>query len=89
MYLLRSAPCFNSKVLKEYDALLKTFLEKVINIKVSDRNWTQSTLPVSLGGLGVRSAVDLSLPAFLFSVHACSIHVKKLPNFYNILDNSH
>ena len=55
-YLLRSAPCFNSKVLKEYDALLKTSFEKVIHIKLSDRNWTQSTLPVDLGGLGVRSA---------------------------------
>ena len=39
-YLLRSGPCFNSKILKEYDALLKTFLEKVINVKFLDRNWT-------------------------------------------------
>ena len=90
-YLLRSAPCFNSKVLKKYDALLKISLEKVINIKLSDRNWTfQSTLPVALGGLGVRSAVNLSLPAFLSSVHACSTHVRKLlPNFHNILDDSY
>ena len=87
-YLLRSAPCFNYKVLKEYDALLKTSVEKVINIKLSDRNLTQSTLSVSLGGLEVRSAVDLSLPAFLSSVHACSTHVRKLlPNFHNILDD--
>ena len=90
-YLLRSAPCFNSKVLKKYDSLLKISLEKVINIKLSDRNWTfQSTLPVALGGLRVRSAVNLSLPAFLSSVHACSTHVRKLlPNFHNILDDSY
>ena len=45
-------------------------------------------MPVALGGLAVRSAVDLSLPAFLSSVHACSTHVRKLlPNFHNILDD--
>ena len=68
--------------------LLKTSLKKIINIKLSNRNWTQSTLSVTLGELGVRSAVDLSLSAFLSSVHACSPHVRKLlPNFYNILGN--
>ena len=47
-------------------------------------------MPVTLGGLGVRLAVDLSLPAFLSSVHACSIYVRKLlPNFHNILDDSY
>ena len=51
---------------------------------------THSTLPVALGGLGVRSAIDLSPPAFLFSVYACSPHVRKLLlNFYNILDDSY
>ena len=35
----------------------------VINIKLSDKNWTQSTLHVALGGLGVRAAVNLLLPA--------------------------
>ena len=66
-YLLRSASCISSKVLKEYDALLKTSLKKVINIILSDRNRIQSTLLVALGELGVKSAVDLSLPAFLSS----------------------
>ena len=43
-----------------------------------------------LGGLGVRSAVDLSLPAFLSSVHACCTHVRKLlPNFHYILYDSY
>lgn len=32
--------------------------------KVIDKTWKQYSFPVSLGGLGVRSAVDVSLPAF-------------------------
>ena len=40
--------------------------------------WQQSTLPASLGGLGVRSATDLALPAFLESVTASADFMQQL-----------
>ena len=35
-----------------------------------DRAWTQATLPVKLGGLGVCSAVEVASSAYLASLHA-------------------
>jgi hypothetical protein len=38
------------------------------NCILDDDAWAQASLPVSRGGLGIRSAIDLSIPAFLASV---------------------
>ena len=40
--------------------------------------WDQCSLPVALGGLGIRSASSLSLPAFLSSGHACQSAISKV-----------
>ena len=45
-------------------------MEKVLNIKIDEKTWKQCKLPVRYGGLGVRSTVDVSLPAFLSSTFA-------------------
>ena len=45
-------------------------LEMILNNKLSDRAGDQATLPVALGGLGIRKASSLALPAFLSSSHA-------------------
>ena len=37
------------------------------NIHFDDNNWSQAKLPVRYGGLGLRTAADLALPAFLSS----------------------
>ncbi|KAG1702407.1 Retrotransposable element SLACS protein [Nymphon striatum] len=78
MYFLRSSPCFDSEILKVYDQKLRSSLEKVLNTHLSETTWTQCSLPVAQGGLGVRSAVDLALPAFLSSAHACNILLEAL-----------
>ena len=39
------------------------------NIKFDSTVWAQSILPTAKGGLGIRSAVDLSLPGFLSSCY--------------------
>ena len=44
----------------------------VIQLAESDHSWTQSTLPVRHGGLGIRSAVQLAPSAFLASAAAFS-----------------
>ena len=72
MYLLRTAPCFKSPSLAEYDAVLCSILSKVTNTPLEPNNpyWSQASLPVKSGGLGVRSAVELAPSAFLSSTHA-------------------
>ena len=45
-------------------------LKAILNVDLDDVIWKQATLPVSSGGLGVRLATDLALPAFLSSVSA-------------------
>ena len=44
----------------------------MLNVDLADDILKQATLPVSKGGLGVRLASDLALPAFLSSVNGAS-----------------
>ena len=44
----------------------------MLNVDLTDVIWKQATLPVSKGGIGVRLASDLALPAFLSSVNSAS-----------------
>ena len=48
--------------------------------------WTQATLPVTLGGLGIHSAVEVAPSAFLSSVHSSSELVKAIlpPSFSSL-----
>ena len=47
-------------------------------VESDDRAWMQATLPVKLGGLGVRSAVEVAPSAYLASLHATSALVKAI-----------
>ena len=67
-YTLRSAPCYNQQVLHDYDAVIRSTLQSILNVALTDEAWDQATLPVANGGLGVRRATDVALPAFLSSV---------------------
>ena len=49
------------------DKLLRNSLCKVTNVKLDDNQFLQAVLPVAKGGLGVSSARQLALPAFLAS----------------------
>ena len=48
-----------------YDNALREILSQVTNtlLKEGDSAWRQATLPVRLGGLGVRRAVEVALLA--------------------------
>ena len=71
MYILRTAPCFRSQALLSYDDCLRVILSQVTNTHLeSDGSaWEQATLLVGLGGLGIRSAVDVAPSAYLASIH--------------------
>ena len=50
-----------------YEVLLRTSLEKILNITLTENSWTQATLPTKRGGLGIRRVPELALSAFLAS----------------------
>ena len=83
-YLLRSSPAFLSPILKEYDALLRSLLSSIMNVNLDHNSgsWIQASLPISLGGLGIRSAVQLAPSCFLSSAAASQDLVDKiLPSY--------
>ena len=50
-----------------YDEELRLALKKIMNGKLDEKSWEQCCLPTAYGGVGVRCASDISLPAFLSS----------------------
>ena len=80
LYCLRTAPCFLSPQLQQYDAVLKTIMCNTFNIHLSNDHsaWTQAVLPVRHGGLGIRSAVRLAPSAYLASAAASSTLVHQI-----------
>ncbi|XP_029656729.1 uncharacterized protein LOC115230736 [Octopus sinensis] len=79
LFILRSAPCFfNLRALESFDFSLKSSLESICNITLDEIGWQQATLPISHGGIGIRSSVDLSIPAYLSSVNATNDLVQEI-----------
>ena len=77
LYTLRSCPAYrNRSILSEWDNVLRSTLSLIANVALPEDSWTQSTLPVDMGGLGLRRAEDVALPAFLSSVSAASSLVR-------------
>ena len=74
LYSLRTSPCFLSSNLKSYDVVLRSILSGITNTHFNedDPAWTQASLPVKFGGLGIRSAVQLAPSAFLASAAGSS-----------------
>ena len=72
IHTLRTTPCWSSPTLIQMDNTLKEIIEEILNINLSEIKWTQATLPVSKGGLGIRSFSQLSLPAFIASATGTS-----------------
>jgi hypothetical protein len=68
VYTLRSAPCYDSNVLKTYDIIIRSTLQSILNVALTDDAWAQAKLPVKFGGLGVLAASEVALPAFIASV---------------------
>ena len=76
LYVLRTAPCFQSSILPDLDSLQRSLLEEICNIRLTEEAWLQASLPISAGGLGIRSFVSLAPSAYLASA-ACSSNVSR------------
>ena len=77
-YTLRSAPCYTHQLLSEYDDTIRSTLQSILNIQLSDDAWEQATLPIANGGIGIRRATMIALPAFLSSVVGSHTLVQQL-----------
>ncbi|KAJ0183176.1 hypothetical protein K1T71_001152 [Dendrolimus kikuchii] len=71
IYILRCCPIWqNQNILKTLDNVIRYSLSSIFNIPFDDRTWTQASLPIRYGGLGIRKISAVSLPAFLSSVYS-------------------
>ena len=74
VYILRTSPCFQCSSLQSFDFLLRSLLGDIGNINIieDDFTWSQASLPVRPGGLGVRSETQLAPSVFLASAAVCT-----------------
>jgi Reverse transcriptase (RNA-dependent DNA polymerase) len=66
-YLLRAAPCYRHPLLERMDDQMRSGLENILNVHLSDIQWLQASLPIRDGGLGVRRVSMLATSAYLAS----------------------
>jgi hypothetical protein len=67
LHTLRSSPCTGHSALTSFDNLLKSAISLITNNTLPEVCWDQASLPVSEGGLGIRSVASLAPSAFLAS----------------------
>ena len=71
IYLLRAAPVHAAEEsLRAIDEKMRGATSQCCNVQLVDDSWTQASLPLRFGGLGVRRLADVALPAYISSVEA-------------------
>ena len=70
--MLWTAPCFISNHLRVFDDSLCYILSDILNVDLTPNNaWLEASLPVRVGGIGVRQATQLAPSAYLASATGC------------------
>ena len=77
-YVLRTTPSCLSTQADRLDEVVRGTLSSVVNLKLDDRAWTQASLPVRWGGVGVRKPTALAPSAFLASASAAAPWIARL-----------
>ena len=71
MFLLRSTnPLPHQDLWTSFDDLIRDTLTHILGSGISDTQWSQAQLPVAMGGLGLRSAAEHSVGAYISSVQS-------------------
>jgi len=74
--------------LATFDELLRTALCRITNCDLTDTQWLRSSLTIREGGLVVRQAASLALPAFLASAASTqSLQATILPSHFSQVDS--
>ena len=59
MFMLRTTnPLYHMDLWDSYDKVTRESLNRILGAPLSDLQWKQAILPVSLGGLGLRAVSD-------------------------------
>ena len=70
-YILRASPVYRREEdLVSFDGSLVKALSAVTNVQFEGDSIIQATLPVRMGGLGIRMSKDIALPAYISSLHS-------------------
>ena len=73
LYILHTTPCFLTDLFSTFDDHLRTLLSEILNVNLANESaWTQASLPVKAGGLGISKATQLAPSAYLASAAGCS-----------------
>ncbi|XP_055336548.1 uncharacterized protein LOC129586997 [Paramacrobiotus metropolitanus] len=68
LYGFRTSRCYEHMALTDVmDECVRVGMQSILNIRATDLQWSQMTLPVRDGGLGLRTTKALVFPAFLAS----------------------
>ena len=68
LHLFRTSTTFHfPEAILKMDRALRTAMERIINIQITDSRWCQFTLPVKLGGFGISPLPLIAPSAFLAS----------------------
>ena len=71
--MLGCSLCLGNAILSQIDKVLKSNISHIANVVLSDVQWIQASLPVKAGGLGIRRAASLALPAYLASATSTAL----------------
>ena len=88
-YILRASPAYQhvADLEEAFDSILRGALSAVTNIKMDNYFWRQASFPEGLGGLGVRVACDVALPAFFASLHLARDLVQAILSGFNMAES--
>ena len=75
LHILRSAKCVNHPLLHTFDEQLRQCLSEILNVSLDDKSWIQASLPIKVGGLGIRRVAQVAPSAFLASQAATRLMV--------------
>ena len=77
MFMLRAVDTTeHQEQLQAFDSLIRGSLSRILGSTLTDTQWAQASLPVTMGGLRLRSAVD----------HAAVAHAVSLLSAQSLLD---
>src|SRR6267154_3688522 len=84
-YLLRCSTSFLSSQCTVVSDAARDLLSSILNIRFTDTSWSQASLPVRWGGIGVRDVVGLAPSAYLGSLSATAQLVSSiLPQSFSV-----
>jgi len=76
LFHLRCCYSGDHQVLPLIEDKLRDLMSQILNVELSGDQWEQATLPVKLGGLGIRKPTQIAPSAYLASVSGAEDLVK-------------